>query len=809
MLEQPKDKLSDLQLTEDIFNNEMKQTLGVEISCVVLALSGPNGIPGIRSDRSDAFFAGIRVNVVKPVIVRGDDKEQGLVTLTSTIPIGCIGKTGCSLPIRAHVPDEYKCKGPSFGNNCGTSIFSSKWNNSHNIVITAADTVEYSMQGTFLIYLKTARFWTSPRIWDNYYLPNFQVEIVDSPKKEWRGKVCSSNNDLHMRTFDGRSFENHNQGEYILYRHLFYKAEVQMKIRSCGLGHVHCQCGVAVKAGLDVFVVDLCETIPFVGYKDGLCVESALDVRRNGNTYTIFLLYGTYVTFSLSPGYTNFNIAITSSVHDQSAKSTALCGALTGDDCTDDFRMRDGSWLITGVNLPCHSNPLIQPHDSFLNEWRVRPNESLFDLSQDVKDNLSPWVTYVCVCGNKSEQIADAPIPCGGHTTQECHLGSKVGTRACSIINTRRRRSISTKDRFPAPTDRIRRSATYRQEESIHMTEEEALTYCQDYMNKSQIYSLCLNVPSTHPEKNVETCVMDILLTNTTVWSESSRESMREQCLNEISRNNTFREVEEASGIVVEIQKKACPSMCSNRGHCVNGACICDHGYGASDCFTNLHEPPDMIGLLDNGLCDERHVECDQAFVYGETFVEGENLTCRIKSFTMSNQGDKTFEKTDYVPAEHETLFEVVCPVQKTRRKKRFLPKNIQASDRFVIGYTISVSNDGLNYGKDFDLYMYNSECQLPENISTTITFGLQDGYCFIDHACIIRGTISEKDECLICDDTQSDFQWSTRENHAGCRNIPETSLTTLSPKGSSTNLKINFAFLFVSTLALKIIFQS
>ncbi|KAL3872406.1 hypothetical protein ACJMK2_040333 [Sinanodonta woodiana] len=643
MLEQPKHNLSDLQLTEDIFIKKMNQTLGVEISCVVVALSGPKGVPGVRSDRSDAFFAGIRVNVVKSRIVRGDDKEQGLVTLTSTIPIGCVGKTGCSLPIRAHVPDEYKCKGPAFGNNCGTSIISGKWNNSHNIVIKAADTGEYSLQGTYLVHLKTAKFWTSARIWDDYYLPTFQVQIVDSPTKDWTGKVCYSNNDPHMRTFDGR----------------------------------------------------------------------------------------------------------------------------------------------------------------------VRQNENLFDLSQNVKGNLSTWVTYACVCGDKSVDTADAPIPCGGHTTQECHLGYKVGTRACTIINTRRRRSVPTKDRFPAPTDRKRRSTTKQQEESIYMTEKEALTYCQDYMNKSQIYTLCQNVPSTNPDKNVETCAMDILLTNTTVWSESSREVMREQCLNEISRNNTFREVEEASGIVAEIQEKACPSMCSNRGHCVNGACICDAGYGASDCSTNLLEPPDIFGLLDNGLCDEHHVECDHAFVYGETFVEGQNLTCRIKSFTMSYQGDRTFDRTDYVPAEHETLFEVVCPVQKTRRKKRSLPKNIQASDRFVIGYTISVSNDGLNYGKDFDLYMYNSECQLPENTSTTITFKLQDGYCFIDHTCIVRGTINEKDECLICDDKQFDFQWSTRENHAGCRNVPETSTTTLSPKGSSTNLKINFAFLFASTIALRIIFQS
>ncbi|KAL3871227.1 hypothetical protein ACJMK2_039235 [Sinanodonta woodiana] len=802
MEEQPKDKLDDLQLTEEIFMDDMKQVLGVDISCAVLPLSGKKGVPGSFSQRSEPFFAGIHIHVTKSSITRGD---TGSVSVTSTIPVGCDGKI-CPLPVLAYVPDE--CEGLAFGTYCGTEIANDQWNITFYISITTSNGAAYKVNGKFDIYLKIENF-IMPRIWNNYPLQTFSVEIVESKNNIWKGKTCHSHNDPHMKTFTDRYFENHVDGEFILYRHLRYKAEVQIKTRPCEAHWAHfvrCNCGVAVKAGKDVFVFDVCGPIPFIGYKDGRCKDSTLVVLKTGNTYKISFPYGTYVSVSIWSHDTRFvNVDVTPSISDDNMTSTGLCGAISTD-CSLGFRKRDGSVLQNG-NGNCATDTTIE--NAFIEEWRVWANESLFTFGKDVEDNLVSWPSYVCACRKRNTSLSqvDTQIPCGGETTQECEKGDRVGKKTCNILHQRRRRSVRNVDRFPSPRHRKKRYALNQLPVQINMTDQEALTYCQNYMKESPIFDLCNTVPSTRSEENINTCVMDILLTKTTVWADSARESMRKQCLNEISRNNTFREEEEeATGIIAEIEEKACPSMCNKRGLCVNGTCICDAGYGSYDCSLDLSEPPDIFGLLDDGLCDERHLECKDAFVYGEIFAEGENLTCRIKPFIVSVDQIRKYETAFYVPAEHETLFEVVCPVQQTRRRKRSLGPNTDAQDRFVLGYTVSVSNDRERYGRDFDLYMYNSECQHFENSSETIIFTLMDGYCFIDHKCVGSGEVHKEDECKICDDKQLKFDWSIRENYQACiRNEQDSSqqpsLTTLTPRGSSAHTAFNLVLVLLSAL--------
>ncbi|KAL3870469.1 hypothetical protein ACJMK2_038524, partial [Sinanodonta woodiana] len=668
------------------------------------------------------------VHVAKSVITRGDNTS---VSVTSTIPIGCDGKK-CRLAVLVYVPNKGNCKGLAFGDYCGTEIASDQWNNSFNISVVTSDGAAYNASWKFDIYLKISNF-IMPRIWNNYPIQIFSVHIAESDSNIWNGRICYSHNPAMVKTFADRYFENDVDGEFILYRHLKYATEVQIKTTLCkgsGATYVRCYCGVAVKAGMDVFVFDMCDTIPFIGYKDGLCTDSTLVVLKMGNTYKVSFPYGTYVLVTIW-SYDNkyVNVEVTPSISDVNMASTGLCGAISTD-CSGGFRNRDGSIPKSGYGN-CATDTTIER--AFIEEWRVWTNESLFHLSKDVEDNLVSWPLYVCGCRNRYTSLnqVEAQIPCGGETTQECKKGSRVGKssgvgkKTCNILRQRRRRSVRNVDRFPSPQHRTKRYALNQLSEPINMTEDEAKTYCQNYMKESPIFDLCKTVPSTKSEENINIYVIDILLTKTTVWADSARESMREQCLNEISRNNTFREDEEAAGIIAQIEEKACPSMCNKRGLCVNGSCICDAGYGSYDCSLDLSEPPDIFGLLDGGLCDERHLECKEAFVYGEIFAEGENLTCRIKPFIVSVEQIKKYETAFYVPAEHETLFEVVCPVQQTRRKKRSLGPNTDAQDRFVLGYTVSVSNDGEIYGRDFDLYMYNSECQHFENSSETITFTL------------------------------------------------------------------------------------
>ena len=67
----------------------------------------------------------------------------------------------------------------------------------------------------------------------------------------------------------------------------------------------------------------------------------------------------------------------------------------------------------------------------------------------------------------------------------------------------------------------------------------------------------------------------------------------------------------------------------------ITGKCVCNDGFGSTDCSLNLNRPPLVEGLIDDGLCDEHELECSHVFVYGQTFVNSQNLTCRLEEFQV------------------------------------------------------------------------------------------------------------------------------------------------------------------------------
>ena len=74
--------------------------------------------------------------------------------------------------------------------------------------------------------------------------------------------------------------------------------------------------------------------------------------------------------------------------------------------------------------------------------------------------------------------------------------------------------------------------------------------------------------------------------------------------------------------------------MLINFTHFVLGKCICEPGFGASDCHLDINKPPRLQEILDDGFCDKKHSDCTHIYIFGEVFV-GTNLTCRIQKFTV------------------------------------------------------------------------------------------------------------------------------------------------------------------------------
>eukprot|EP00105_Crassostrea_gigas_P031284 XP_011453935.1 PREDICTED: von Willebrand factor D and EGF domain-containing protein-like [Crassostrea gigas] len=139
-------------------------------------------------------------------------------------------------------------------------------------------------------------------------------------------------------------------------------------------------------------------------------------------------------------------------------------------------------------------------------------------------------------------------------------------------------------------------------------TQEKATEFCNNFIKKSQTYKACNEVPSVPSGFFIKSCVLDIMLTNSTIWAAGGREALRTTCMKEISQNSTLRKVR-ADGkpsVAENVKRIACINECSGHGICINGTCECDQGFGAKDCSMELNKPPVVYGvnIEEGGLCD-------------------------------------------------------------------------------------------------------------------------------------------------------------------------------------------------------------
>merc|ERR1712030_46648 len=67
---------------------------------------------------------------------------------------------------------------------------------------------------------------------------------------------CTSSGDPHLRTFDNTFFNHYYVGDYTLVKSTARRFEVHVRTHRCA--RVSCNCGVAVREGDDVLVIDMC-----------------------------------------------------------------------------------------------------------------------------------------------------------------------------------------------------------------------------------------------------------------------------------------------------------------------------------------------------------------------------------------------------------------------------------------------------------------------------------------------------------------------------------------------------------------------
>ncbi|XP_034465210.1 von Willebrand factor D and EGF domain-containing protein isoform X3 [Hippoglossus hippoglossus] len=347
--------------------------LGETFSCSVSTFRANSSRTRSTPKESESFYAGLKFSPESLHIAENGKEHE--VTVHSTVPIPCYNtnqghQCGVPLALSVHDPDslghgasdvalsacqvEVQTTACSNG-SCGRSFF-----------VTAV--TDFARDGNRPSLIGALPGPSAPRLWRNYIPVSLKVTVQDVPTS-----ICYSLTDPHVMTLDGRRYENHQTGTFVLYRSRVRTFEVHSRQWDCGSRHyaVACNCGVAVREGNEVAIFDMCngqpqETRPQLSLKN-LGDEEGSRVRvlesHQGKKVTLIFPSGAFVRADVGDWGMSLSVRAPSVDY---GNTKGLCGTFDHN-VNNDFHSSDG--VFYGPN-DLHR---------FIQDWRIAPGESLFD----------------------------------------------------------------------------------------------------------------------------------------------------------------------------------------------------------------------------------------------------------------------------------------------------------------------------------------------------------------------------------------------------------------------------------------------
>ncbi|XP_053403813.1 von Willebrand factor D and EGF domain-containing protein-like [Mercenaria mercenaria] len=764
-------------LTETTLRVKKYGRLGITIACIINAMTGPT-TQSHPSQASSPKFCGIEI--VDKEEIRLNDTNSENVFLRLTVPFGCHASEtrGCSLDVILYIPqnNEDNCKPTSLSqretverakNRCGVRINNNEINVLKNISVSGlSGQNRENVMWPFTLVLATQEYFPAHPIFQNYFLDPVKVDVASNMTR-LTGKVCYSHNDPHMQSFDQKTYENQNEGVFLLYRNTEHNVQVQMKTSRCHKDNdkIWCNCGVAVNAGRDVFILSSCENGEILSPKfrcqDAILARSVKVDTSSGRRFQVYLPTGTEVRISVQENafFKPFiNIDITPSLEDWE-NTIGLCGNFNGDD-TDDRNKRANS-TEQDTNL----------------SWIVPPKENLFDSKNDAR--LVKWSAEKWFCQCEAKLQGSSPenaVRCTADTAKKCREDTYETSYKdrCSIARKKRNahgryvdRGLdlhhSTKTSFVSKYDEgIETSnAITKRSEYDHVT---ARTDCVRMLNTTA-FQMCSEVPKFDTDGFINDCALDAMATQSMEWSSSHLDALKDICVFEVNVNQpltvedlaSFEPTDNSSSSINittdimsitkqlspdsvfnaeflnELKNVSCLNDCSRHGECNEGSCQCEVGFIGADCSIDSSKPPIMRGIPDNGECDLQYRECAKTSVFGRNFVSLPNLTCLLIPFEVT-AGMKIMEGDPFIrKAKLETFIEVSCPlsIPPLKRSIKEEPQGFIAR-----GFRISVSNDGREYSENDAIVIFDSKCVNCSKVGGKIYCKKKSGYCIESGQC-------------------------------------------------------------------------
>ncbi|XP_063068884.1 von Willebrand factor D and EGF domain-containing protein-like [Engraulis encrasicolus] len=358
--------------------------LGETFSCSVSTFLRNSSKTQSLPKESDGFFAGIKF-FPESLHIREDGREHQ-VSVFSTVPISCHGagqpgptqQCKVTLGMSVHDQDSRVQEAPNVAlSSCQLELMPTAATTTGaacgpegcaqgTLLLTA--TTDFTRDGNRASLVTPQPTRSTPRLWRSYRPDPLKVTVQDVPTA-----TCYSLTDPHVITFDGRRYDNHQTGTFVLYRSLSREFEVQARHWDCGSRHyaVACSCGVAVREGNDLVTFDMCngqlqETRPHLSVKS-LSKTTPPQVKihesHQGRKVTILFRSGAFVRADVSDW--GMSLALRAPGSDLN-RTRGLCGTFDRNG-NNDLHRPDGA-AITSGDL-----------QHFINSWRIAAGESLFD----------------------------------------------------------------------------------------------------------------------------------------------------------------------------------------------------------------------------------------------------------------------------------------------------------------------------------------------------------------------------------------------------------------------------------------------
>lgn len=750
-------------LTEQMLLDR-KQGLDIYLSCGIRISSSENGLMSKLQTSADVFY-GMKVD---NSVIRLKKGENAFITIEPTAPVGCQYSSGWNLPTCSHTFYLVHENGDNCGldgivnvnhiRRCGGAIHAIMLNEtwtpgeSFQLQLTTEDR-DYADEVQFAVTLELQNQWH--KIWRGHRIRNIMVQVTNSD--DFKYKQCYSHIDPHMQTADG-NYENQYEGEFVLYRNVKYGIEVQEKTTSCNHGRAFCACAVAIRAGGDTFLINLCGVLRFIGFTS--CNDGGiLDVqKRNALRYQVHTPIGTYVNIHMDPNrdyHGMLNIDIFMAAKDLE-NTEGLCGYFDNT-VGNDLKKRNGQIIPT-------TNDKRNYHADFSEEWRINASERNYLVLEP--DNPPSWEEdrrdFFCFCNTsldeKDDSIREPLAICSPSLFAHCQRSQRSVTKLlCTFLHDRAKRSS---DNMYIRMESERRQSLVNEERTtrikrttnVSITEDEARDICNRTIGaQPAVKEFSHRLKSIDTYQVVEECTYDVHVGNDPSWADVYP-SVLNQVIEAYNEQEPYY-VTEHKDEVEKFNTLSCPFNCSGNGHCSEeGDCECFGQYHGPDCSIDEREELIIDDLEGDGLCDLQYgLEC-RCFHF-QTSNLLEQFQCTVTEIRVMWDGSEVIYDTYVTGGLYHDIFNGECciPVRAKREVE-------EVGEVFVKELRISLSNDGLHFGAVSKITVFDSLCQ---TLSDNDTVTLKENTCFIGGQCRFENEINPTDSCFICNSTSAVQKWT------------------------------------------------